>query len=58
MFRRKKKQASKRERKIKMSKKQKELIFQFEEGKVLQVDNDKDNKQYFKSIKEKNAKSN
>lgn len=41
MFRRKKK------------KHQKKLLSDFEKGKVLQVDNGKDNVKYFESIKEK-----
>lgn len=37
-----------------ISKKDLELLSQFEEGKVLQVDNQKDNVKHFKSIEEKN----
>ena len=50
MFGRKKKQKSKKE--PKMSKKQRALYNQFELGRVLQVDNDVDNKQHFKEIDE------
>lgn len=46
MFRRKKNPNKK------LSKRQIELITEFENGKVLQVDNGKDNKKHFNSIKQ------
>jgi len=48
MFRRKKKAP-----KIKGSKKQKKLLALYEQGRILQIDNDKDNKEYFKSLEAK-----
>lgn len=53
MFRRKKK-APKPPR-IKGSKKQKKLLAQYEQGRILQANNEKDNKEYFKSLEENNG---
>lgn len=41
-----------RKNKIKATKRQRELIEDFEKGKVLQVDNGIDNKEHFDSFKD------
>jgi len=42
---------SKKEKGSKITKRHQELIKDFEKGKILQVDNKKNNKEYFKKLK-------
>jgi hypothetical protein len=45
----------KNKKKLEAQRKQKELLEDYEKGKILQIDNGKNNKEYFKSIE--NGKS-
>lgn len=55
MFRKGKKEKAPKKPKIKGTKREKQLYRQYEEGRVLQVNNKKDNKEYFESLSKKDG---